>query len=693
MERGRLQRGQARDSASVSSDGYEQGETGPLTETADAVRRDRVVRSGGNGSRNPHAGQPFVDDDTTIAGALKDVSVPALLCSLVHMTGDPSWIREKPLPRLASSSDFQCGLTETQQAEIRSRSLPVIAAYRDSGCNPRQLTDELLLEMMSFLACKPLEGRIVPMLFEDMQFTGADSRAITWGDELPAEVKAASPVVVIGCGESGILAGIRLAQAGLPFTIIEKNDGPGGTWWENRYPGARVDVGSHQYCYSFEPADHWSEYFCRQPELRDYFVRVLDKYELRGRCRFGTTVTAISWDEASSRWRVELLTADGTAEVIEARFVISAVGSLNLPRLPDFPGMGSFAGPSFHSARWPEDLDISGSRFALIGAGASGFQIAPTIADDVAQLTIYQRTAQWMFPNPVYRTPVPAGDRWALRHLPIYARWFRFLMTYPGISVGTAPYRFDPEYPDADGVAVNEGNAAWRQHLEAWITSQLDGRPDLIEKSIPDYPASGKRILQDDGYWLGCLRKANVELVRTGIERIEPDGVVTVDGVYREADIICYATGFRHNEFLAPMQVTGRAGISLREQWGDEPTAYLGITVPNFPNLFCVYGPGTNLAHSASLFFHSEFQTSYALEAIRAALTSGARTIEVRREVHDSYAEWHQREISQLVWAHPSIAHSHYKNPVGKVYTLSPWSIDEYWELTRNLSLDDYVLR
>ena len=235
----------------------------------------------------------------------------------------------------------------------------------------------------------------------------------------------------------------------------------------------------------------------------------------------------------------------------------------------------------------------------------------------MSELTVYQRTAQWMFPNPVYRSSVPAGDRWALRHLPFYARWFRFLMTYPGISSGTAPYRRDPDYPDADGAAISEANAVRGEQLKAWITGGLDGRPDLIDKCIPDYPSSGKRMLQDDGSWLQCLRKPHVELVRTGIDRIVPAGVVTVDGTLREADIICYATGFRHNEFLAPMEVTGRNGISLRQQWGDEPTAYLGVTVPNFPNLFCLYGPGTNLAHSASLFFHSEYQVTHTMDAIR----------------------------------------------------------------------------
>ena len=258
-------------------------------------------------------------------------------------------------------------------------------------------------------------------------------------------MKADSPVVVIGCGESGIVAAIRLAQAGLPFTIVEKGPGPGGTWRDNRYPGARVDVGSHHYCYSFEPADHWSEYFCRQPELEAYFTRVLDKYELRPHCRFDTEVTGATWDEGTHRWKVDVRAADGVTETLDARFVISGVGSLNNPRMPDIPGMSDFTGPSFHSARWPADLDISGKRFALLGAGASGFQIAPTIADDVAHLDIFQRTAQWVLPNPSYHEPVPPGDAWAMRHLPFYGRWFRFLMLYPGIGLGHGELPARPE--------------------------------------------------------------------------------------------------------------------------------------------------------------------------------------------------------------------------------------------------------
>lgn len=644
------------------------------------------------GKRNPHAGEPFGERDEAVAGALEEVSVPALLCSLVHMTGDPSWIRGDLRPRAGASFDVQLGMTPEEQAEARRQALPAVATYRDRGCEPHDLGSGLLAEMMTFLAGRPVAPRVEAFFLEDLHFDGADSGAVTWDDEISETRKAESPVVVIGCGMGGILAGIRLTQAGLPFTIIDKNDGPGGTWWENHYPGARVDVGSHQYCYSFEPADHWSEYYCQQPELRAYFERILDKYGLRPRTRFGTSVTGLRWDEGTGQWLVRTLAADGSESTLTARFVISAVGSLNLPNLPDIPGMESFEGPSFHSARWPEDLDIAGTRFAMIGAGASGFQIAPAIVDRVQQLTIFQRTAQWMLPNLMYHQRVPAGDRWALRHLPFYGRWLRFIMTFSGVSGGTQGYRIDPGYTGVDGLAVNETHAQRKDLLLGWLLSFLDDRPDLVDKVVPDYPAMGKRILQDNGTWLRTLKLPNVELVRTGIDHIEQDAVVTVDGTRHPADVICYATGFRHNEYLAPMDVTGRAGVSLREQWGDEPSAYLGITVPNFPNLFILYGPGTNLAHSASLFLHAEFQVHYTMEAIRRVLASGARSIEVRSDVHDDYFKRYQEEIGQLLWSHPSIAHSHYKNPNGRIFTLWPWSVDQYWEWTRVVDPEDYAV-
>ncbi|MCK9896430.1 NAD(P)/FAD-dependent oxidoreductase [Frankia sp. AgB32] len=643
-------------------------------------------------TRNPYAGDPFADDAEAITAALADVSVPALLCSLVHMTGDPSWIRGEIGPRIPNALDIQNGMPAEEQAEIRRRAVPAILAYRDAGCVPHEPSPELLSELLAFMGRRPIEGSLAGLALDDLQFDGRDHGEITWGDEIPAEVKAASDVVVIGGGMAGILAGIRLRQAGLPFTIIEKNAGPGGTWWENRYPGARVDVASHQYCYSFEPNHNWSEYYCQQPELAAYFRAIVDKYELWPHFRLDTSVDELTWDEENARWDVRTSGPDGAGETLRPRFVISAVGSLNIPRLPDIPGMDTFAGRSFHSTRWPADLDLTGTRFALVGAGASGFQIGPAVADTVEQLTIFQRTAQWVIPNMLYHQAVPTGEHWALRHLPFYGRWFRFIVSFPGIASGVEPYRIDPNHGDPTSHSINAGHAQRAELLLGWMTSIIGDRADLLPKITPDYPALGKRVLQDDGSWLSTLRRPDVDLVRTGIRRIRPDGIETVDGTFHPVDVICYATGFRHNDFLATMKVTGRDGVSLREQWGDEPMAHLGITAPNFPNLFCMYGPGTNLAAGASLFYHAEFQTHFAMDAIRQTLTAGASACEVRPETLKDYSERYQNEISQLVWSHSSITHSHYKNPAGKVFTLSPWPLDTYWAWTRRLDREDYLI-
>ena len=640
--------------------------------------------------RNPHAGEPFETSDEGIAEALLDVSIPTLLLSCVHMSGDPGIIRGRLRPAGLFLNEVQGYMTEEDKAEARALALEVICDYRDRGCpEPEPVSAELLHEMMTWLVCEDVPEEYVPMLMEEMELDGRDARRVEpVGD--PAE-RAAFPVVVIGCGQSGLLAGIRLQEAGIPFTIVEKNAGVGGTWWENSYPGARVDVGNHFYCYSFEPSDHWTEYFAQQPELQRYFQSVMDKYDIGRHVRWETEVLGATWDEGSATWSVRTRAADGTVDVLVARAVISAVGQLNRPNVPQITGADTFAGPAFHSARWDHDVDLAGKRVAMIGAGASGFQIAPTIAPEVAHLTVFQRTAQWMFPNPNYHATVGPGVRWALRHLPFYGRWYRFLIFWPGCDKGLEAARVDPDYPDQQR-AVSEVNEFTRQMFTEWIVGQVGDDPALIVKVVPDYPATGKRTLQDNGAWLGALTRDNVDLVRTAIDHIEPDAVVTADGERYPADVLVYATGFQATKVLAPMAITGRDGVDLRALWGERPAAYLGITVPGFPNFFCMYGPGTNLAHGGSLIFHSECQMRYITECLDALIVGGYRTMEPRQARYDDWHERSQREIRGLVWAQPSIEHSFFKNSAGEIHVLSPWRIVDYWAWTKEPDLDDFVL-
>jgi len=641
-------------------------------------------------TRNPHAGAPITDDDATIAAALEDVSIPTLMLSMVHMTGDPSILDGDLRPQGLFLNEVQGYMSEEDKAEVRRRALDVIRAYRDGGCVlPDPPSPEVIHRMMSWLVCQEVPAEYVPMLLEEMELDGVDAREVAMASS--PEARADLPVVVIGCGQSGLLAGIRLQEAGIPYTIVEKNAGVGGTWYENTYPGCRVDVGNHFYCYSFEPADHWSQYFAQQPELQRYFDDVMRRHGVDEHVRWSTEVVRAVWDE-DGWWTVTVRSADGAEEDLRARAVISAVGQLNRPNLPDIPGRESFAGPAFHSAQWDHSVELAGKRVALVGAGASGFQIAPAIAEEVEHLTVFQRTAQWMFPNPNYHEAVGPGVQWALRHLPFYGRWYRFLLFWPACDGGLEAARIDPAYDSSDGRAVSETNELTRQMFTEWITSQVGDDEELLAKVIPDYPATGKRTLQDNGSWLRTLTRPDVDLVRTGIDHIEADAVVTEDGERHEVDVIVFATGFQANRFLFPIEVVGRDGRVLAEQWGDRPSAHLGITVPGFPNLFCMYGPGTNLAHGGSLIFHSECQMRYITGCLD-LLASGTTALEPRQDVHDAYYERVQKELKGLVWSHESIRHSWFKNPEGDIHVLSPWRLVDYWSWTKRPDPKDFVLR
>lgn len=620
-------------------------------------------------TRSFHVGQPFTTPDADVAAALEQVSIPTLLLSLVHITGDPRYIREFKQAGLFLN-EVQGFMSEEDKARAREVALPVIADYRDRGCPvPDPLPAELVREMLDWAACEPVDEDNLPLMLEELDLEGVDPRRPT-----PLQGTQDFSVIVIGCGESGVLAGVRLKQAGIDFTIVEKNAGPGGTWWENSYPGARVDVANHFYCYSFEPSNHWDHFFAEQHELRQYFRDVVDRHDLEPNIRWNTEVVSAEWD--GGMWNVMVRSAAGT-ETLRANAVITAVGQLNRPQIPEFPGAETFAGPAFHSAAWDHDVDVTGKRVALIGAGASGFQIAPAIADKVAHLTVFQRTAQWMFPNPMYHEPVADGVRWAMEHLPYYGRWYRFLLLWPGADKGLDAARVDPDYDD-QGNAVSEINAIARIMFTDWITTQVGDDAGLLDKVLPDYPATGKRTLQDNGSWLAALKRDNVDLIRTPIERITPSGVVTTDGETYDVDIIVYATGFRATDVLFPMKITGRDGIDLHDAWGQRPYAYRGITVPGFPNFFMTYGPGTHLAHGGSLILNSELQMRYINQCLEHLITEGLRTME---PLPEPTKEWHRRSqeaIRQTVWAQPSIKHSYFKNADGEIHTVSPWRLSEY---------------
>jgi 4-hydroxyacetophenone monooxygenase len=565
--------------------------------------------------------------------------------------------------------------------------LKAIIDYRDAGCvAPTPPVHKIVREIMDWIACEPVPDNYAAMFEEELDLPGEDPRRI----RLTAGPKGIS-VIVIGCGMSGLLAGIRLKQAGIPFEIVEKNDDVGGTWYENTYPGCRVDVGNHYYCYSFEPNHGFSELYSQQPELHRYFRDLMRQHAIEEHVLWRTEVERAAWDDESMVWRVILRHADGPTEERVASAVIAAVGQLNRPAIPEIPNLDRFAGPAFHAARWDHGVDLRNKRVALIGAGASGFQIGPAIVDEVDRLVVFQRSAQWMAPNPGYHDSVHPGNQWAMRHLPGYARWYRFLLLWQATDKTLDVVRLDPEWPDLPRSA-NAISAQRRELLVRWIEDQIGDNAELLAKVVPNYPPMGKRMLQDNGSWLRCLRREHVTLERRPIIDVEPDAIV-VDGARYEIDVIVLATGFRANDFLFPMEIVGRSGRTLAETWAGRPAAFFGISMPDFPNLFLLYGPGTNLAHAGSIIFHSECQMRYVGGCLSVLADQGGGAIEPTSEAFERYVERYHAELATLVWSHPSVEHSWYKADDGRVYVLSPWRLVDYWMMTAEPRPEDHQVR
>lgn len=640
---------------------------------------------------SPTAVLPITEDDAFLAEVLESASIPALQMAMIHLTGDSSLLDADIRPGGAALGEPGGGISDAQKEEVRAAALEVLRAHRDGdGASPPPPDAEMVRRMMSFAVGQPVADAYVPMMLEELALDGRDARDVRW-DGVAEEARAAFPVLVIGAGMSGLLAAVRLEDAGLPCVVVEKNAGVGGTWFENTYPGCRVDVGNHFYSYSFAPNHGWSEFFSRQPELVRYFDRFADEFGIRQRIRFETEVVSAQWDEDEASWSVRFRTRSGAEGTERFRAIISAVGQLNRPKIPALGGLERFTGPAFHSAQWRHDVDLAGRDVAVVGTGASAFQLVPEAAKEARHLTVYQRSPGWMLPNPVYHERVSAGKKWLLEHVPYYGRWYRFLIFFPG-SDGLMPSLVkDPSWPHPER-AVNATNDFARKTLIQYMAAQIGDDEELLEKVTPTYPPFVKRILQDNGTWLATLKRENVTLETSAIREVTENAIVTADGASHHADAIVFATGFHANRFLWPMEIRGRDGVVLSEVWGEEPRAYLGITVPRFPNLFCLYGPATNLAHAGSIIFHSECQVRYVMGCLRALVAGGHRSMDCRQEVHDVFNRQLDARHETLVWSHPG-ATSWYRNSRGRVTTTSPWLLVDYWGWTREPDLADYEIR
>ncbi len=627
--------------------------------------------------------------EMTVERAVRDADVRVLLMAVAQITGDRRWLEAPYVPRrdVRLIAEEDAGLEPDVIDEIRAAAIEAFHRLQAGG-EPAILDpgDELMVEMMSHCLGESVPAEYAPLAREELGFT---DRLVDWpvGGSLESE-GVDHEVLIVGAGSSAIALSHALGRLGVEHTIVERHASVGGVWRDNRYPGAGVDTPNHAYSYSFAPPRRWSRYFALQPELERYLSDVADSFGVTERIEFGTNVVAGRWDAERARWCVELETEAGRS-TRTCRVLVSAIGQLNEPVVPDLPGIERFRGRAFHSSHWPDDLDVAGLRVAVVGSGASANQIVPAIADEVGHLTILQRTAQWARPIPRYHDAIPEGSQWLFEHLPFYAAWFRFSMWWR-YGDGLLPFLVkDPDWPRSD--SINRVNERHRQEMVQHIVDTIGERPELLDACMPTYPPYGKRIVLDNG-WFEALTKPNVELVPEAIAAFDETGVIDASGSHHEVDVVALATGFEVFQGAARLGLVGRDGRSLAEEWvDDDPRAYLGITVPGFPNLFLLQGPTTGLGHGGSAIFQAECQVRHVTSCLAELVRRGARTIEPKDEPTEAYNRRHDEEHERLIWTH-SAMRPWYRNDAGRVVVVMPFRLVDFWAWTHDVDPEDYVI-
>lgn len=505
-------------------------------------------------------------------------------------------------------------------------------------------------------------------------------------------------IAILGAGASGLAMAIQLLEHGIDtFTIYEKSDGVGGTWRDNTYPGAACDVPSHLYSLSFAPKKDWTRKFPRQPEILAYFESLVPRFGLERHLRTNCEVADLRWDERSGKWRGSIRTApasgggvghdatefvehdsphlsrsEDSEETFEADIVVSGLGQLNQPHVPDIEGLSEFTGTTFHSARWNHDHDLRGERVAVIGIGASAIQFVPRVARAARSMTLFQRSVNYVIPKP--DRPFRAWERWMLMNVPGLETLYR----------ESIYWRFEARFGlMRKGSRI--GALLRRKFAEGMSELATDRLPR--ESLVPDYSPGCRRLLIAND-WYPTLMSESVEVVTAGVERITPNGVVA-GGVEYPADTIIFGTGFRSTEFLTPVRVRGRGGLALEEVWKDGAKALLGVSVPGFPNFFMLYGPNTNLGHN-SILFMVEQQVSYIMQLIESMVVDGVRTVEVSESAMDRFDREILSATERTVWDEE--CSSWYKNEAGRITNNWPDYTTRYRRRMSRVDHDDWIL-
>ncbi|MCP1470311.1 cation diffusion facilitator CzcD-associated flavoprotein CzcO [Sphingobium sp. OAS761] len=626
-----------------------------------------------------------MDDTPELRKAIEEGEIHTLLMTYVHVTGDEEML-DKFAPHIKSPYAYPPeSIPAELQQELREKLLHVLVTPGASAGDP---SEALMHRMMGVGLAEEVADEFLPLLYDQIGLKPEMPRK-----ERPGR-KPADPnfkVLVIGAGMTGLAAGVRLNEAGYDWEIVEKNEEIGGTWWENRYPGVGVDTPSHFYSFSFALNPEWNNYHPQGNDMFAYLKRVTDDFGLRPNIRFNTAVEKLVWDDEAAVWNVTVRKRDGSEEVLRANAVINGHGPVNRYKWPNIPGLESFEGPRLHTATWDTSIDLTGKRVGVIGTGASAAQLIPAVSDTVDQLFVFQRSRHWVMPSPAGEDLVTDGVKFAMRHIPHYLEWYRFRI-YWFAADGLYPnVLLDPEWPK-DSPSVSAVNEAMRQFAVGHIERTFAERPDLKEKLTPDFPVFSKRIILDRGPYFTTYLKSNVHLEQGGIECITPKGIKMKDGREIELDVLVCATGFDVANMMGNLEIVGRGGKRLRDEWGTEdPRAYFGMLIPGFPNYFHTVGPNSAPNHAAGQNLISERQVNYAIECLDWINAEGKKAIEPSQMAFEAWQDKVDDQMVHMIWSHPR-AYSYYNNSKKRNFLSWPWRLIDFWNACSGPRKDDMEL-
>ncbi|ADU00547.1 flavin-containing monooxygenase [Mycolicibacterium gilvum] len=626
-------------------------------------------------------------DPAELRANLMQADAGVLVCVLAQLTGDAGVVdRFGPLIEHVADPPERIGVTDEQ---TRSALADAIIAALDAPATDaaEKVTDrEFFALLLSTGLGSEVDDEQVDLLLEQGGFRPS-------APTLPRTVAIpdTTTMAIIGAGIAGIAVALAAAEEGVSFEIFDRNHEVGGTWLTTTYPGIGVDTPSAYYSLSREVNPNWTNYYPQGAEYQDYLVALADKHQLREHIRFGTEVEALWWDEERGQWQIHTVGADGTRSVSHAGVVVTAAGYLNRPRWPDVKGRDTFAGVSVHSAQWDSSLDLTGKKVAVIGAGCTAVQIVDACVDEVEHLTVFQRQPHWVAPRKRPSDDVPEHRRYLGKHLPYYANWHR-LKSYWATADNNYPVILqDPQWA-AEHLSISPANDVLLQLCREYIDRTFGAGSELAKKVTPDFAPYGKRIIRDPGGYYAALTRDHVDVEASEPAEINARGIVTADGRQIDLDVIIYATGY-HLDFLSTVDIRGRDGRKLSEEWGDSPRAYRGGTVPGFPNLFITSAPNYSPGHGAGANFSMEVLAHYIIECLQLMALRGATTMEVTREAYENYVAGIDEAMSRTVWCHTPNAHTYYRSSSGRVVVSTPFRLVDLWQQHRAPIEEDFTLR